>query len=134
MGNKRKPARIADNKTPTPTPPVDLPEVAKAEWKRITKTLNDKGILKPELFFSIRQYCTAYARLVKCELYFKTNSLIKYTHGGEHPDAHWKIEQSARKEVQTWLKSFGLTVESNNKLKSSEEVVELDDDLKELME
>ena len=83
-----------------PTCPEHLSAAAKAEWKRLAKTLNQVGLLTQADRTVMAGYCQCYGRWVEAELKLAETPLILRTPAGYIQQSPWLSISNKQRWVQ----------------------------------
>jgi len=118
---QRKPKGEPQSSTGTPSCPRHLDRLAKNEWKRICKELDQLKVLTPAERASIEQYCVAYSEWRQALSAVQKEGRYYSTEKGliEHPAA--KALRSLAGICHRYLCEFGLTPSSRSRLHVTEQ-------------
>jgi P27 family predicted phage terminase small subunit len=109
--------------TAIPTCPQNLDGGAKYEWRRITKELNELGIISRIDRAELAAYCSAYSRWMQAEAELKrlkklstkqSDVLYKTTNGNLIINPLLSVLRSERDACHRYLVEFGMTPSSRN--------------------
>ncbi len=104
-------------KTKAPRCPTWLEEEAKKEWKRLSKQMEQLGILTEIDMAAFSGYCQAYARWKEAEEFITKHGTIVKT-----PSGYWQqvpqvsIAQTYLKIMNKFCEQFGLTPSSRSRI------------------
>lgn len=100
-----------------PTCPEHLSAAAKAEWKRLAKTLNQVGLLTQADRTVMAGYCQCYGRWVEAELKLAETPLILRTPAGYIQQSPWLSISNKQLELMAkYMTELGLTPASRSRL------------------
>ena len=131
QGNPGK--RPLNDREPQPEPkipraPEHLSDEAKREWRRMSKTLFDLGLMTEIDRAALAAYCVAWGRWVEAE-----NNLKKYGTVMLSPDKGWPVQSPylsianrAMEQLQKFMTEFGMTPSSRTRVKRAEPGEEAD--------
>lgn len=100
-----------------PNCPDWLDDIAKAEWERVAKQLEDLGILTKVDMAAFAGYCVAYARWKEAEEFITKHGTIVKT-----PSGYWQqvpqvsIAQTYLKVMLKFCEQFGLTPSARSRI------------------
>ena len=117
-----QPCRMNDNEpqpiASIPRAPSHLSKDAKTEWKRMSKTLYNLGLLTEIDRAALAAYCQAYGRWVESE-----KNVQKYGTVMISPDKGWPVQSpylsianKALEQMHKYLVEFGMTPSSRSKI------------------
>lgn len=115
-------------KKKAPRCPAWLEEEAKKEWKRMSKQLEDLGILTEVDMAAFAGYCQAYSRWKDAEEFITKHGTIVKT-----PSGYWQqvpqvsIAQTYLKIMHKFCEQFGLTPSSRSRIVSEVDAADEDD-------
>ena len=121
-GNPGK-RRINDRE---PSPPAGIPEApgwfddeARAEWFRISKILDDMGVLSLADHAALETYCTIYSRWVKAEAQVrKYGTIVKSPDKGfPMTSPYLTVANQALEALRKLAVEFGLTPSSRSRIR-----------------
>jgi P27 family predicted phage terminase small subunit len=93
-----------------PLMPKHLTTEVRQEWRRVTKSLSDMGILSRHDGPAIEMYCDAYSTMVKAQEGIKASGLlIKGGNGAPKANPLIAIANEAQRNALKILVEFGLT-------------------------
>ena len=121
-------------KKKAPRCPSWLEEEAKKEWKRMSKQLEDLGILTEIDMAAFAGYCQAYARWKEAEEFITQHGTIVKT-----PSGYWQqvpqvsIAQTYLKIMNSFAEQFGLTPSSRSRIVADTVGASGDDDMEALL-
>ena len=103
----------------TPPAPKHLSDEARREWRRMAPHLHRLGLLTKVDMPALEGYCAAYARWVEAERKIdETGGEIIETKNGNMIQNPWlAVANRAMKEMQDWLREFGMTPSSRSKVR-----------------
>ena len=108
-----KPARL-------PSPPVELSDAAKAEWKRTGKQLLAVGLLTNLDVPLFASYCEAYARWLEATATLaKTPMLIKGQRGELIANPLLRVARDLQASFSRTLLEFGMSPSSRSRIKTT---------------
>ncbi len=114
---QRKKGRPASSRKGQLLPPSELSEVAKAEWKRVSKLLKEAGLIESIDKSLLAVYCIAYERWMDACDKLKTTSMIaKAPSGYPMINPYWTIQKQAADQMIRLASEFGLTPASRSRL------------------
>ena len=101
-----------------PRCPEQLDDMAKKEWKRITRELHKIQLIGRIDMAAIAAYCCAYSRWIKCEeITKKGGMLVKDDKGRWHISPVLRIAEKALDQMKAFLVEFGMTPSSRARIK-----------------
>ena len=109
--NYRAPIRL-------PSPPAELSDGAKREWRRTGRKLLDAGVLTEIDSAAFAAYCASYARWLEIQAQIKKSSLL-YTSkrdGQLHSNPLLRLSRAAQEEFTRALVEFGMSPSSRTRL------------------
>lgn len=119
-GNPGKRALNHDEPVPPPglpSCPSHLSGPAKAEWKRLAKTLFDMGVLTQVDRSVLAAYCQAYGRWVEAELKLKETPPLLKTPAGYVQVSPWMSVANKQLELMAkFMSELGLTPSSRTRI------------------
>lgn len=135
QGRRPKPTAIKDlagnpgkrplnNQEPKPgkltrTPPVPghIRGVARQEWRRMAKTLNQLGLLTEIDLPALEMYCQMYGRWVEAEERVRDMGMIVKTNNGNPiQNPYLAVANRAAKDMKSMLVEFGMTPSSRSRV------------------
>lgn len=134
-GNPGKRARNAREAQPAvpaklPTAPRWMSEEAKGLWKRIARQLFECGLLTAVDQTALAALCEAYGTFMEARGVVAEEGMIAYSEKGapyQHPAVG--VMNSARKELLTWMREFGMTPSARSRIRVDQEEVDGMEDL-----
>ncbi len=119
------PSKLKLDNIQTPEPeskiprcPEQLDDLAKKEWKRITRELHKIQLLGRIDMAALAAYCCAYSRWIKCEeITKKGGMLMKDDKGMLHVSPVLRIAEKALDQMKMFLVEFGMTPSSRARIK-----------------
>lgn len=100
-----------------PSCPAHLSPTARAEWKRLAKTLNQIGLLSAIDRAALAGYCQAYGRWVEAEKQLAaTPTLLKTPSGYVQPSPWLAIANKNAELMQKWMAELGMTPSSRSRV------------------
>ena len=100
-----------------PTCPAHLSPTAKAEWKRLARTLNKIGVLTQVDRAALAAYCQAYGRWVEAEKKLKETPVLLKTPAGYVQQSPWLTVSNKQMELMAkYMAELGLTPSSRTRL------------------
>ena len=117
-GKRPLPQHEPKAKRGIPTMPKHLNEVARKEWKSITKKLDEIGVLTTIDGTALAAYCDAYCDWVAARELLKDKSLIVKAAKSGYPIPHpaLGIKNTALKIMHKFLIEFGMTPAARSKV------------------
>lgn len=118
-GKRALPAHEAKAKRPErlPSPPPELSESAKREWRRTGRKLLAVGLLADVDEAAFGAYCASYARWLEANaLLAKTAMLIKDQYGQLRPNPLLRIVREAQEQFTRALTEFGMSPSSRTRV------------------
>ena len=115
----RRPFNRNEPKPPTamPTCPSHLSPTAKAEWKRLARTLNETGLLTGIDRTALATYCQAYGRWVEAERKLSETPPLLKTPAGYVQASPWIAIANKQIELMTRLMAeLGLSPAARSRL------------------
>ena len=100
-----------------PTPPRELPERARKEWRRLAKTLHAAGLITELDRLAFAALVQSYTRWIEAqEGLAKTGMLIRGKDGIPHLNPLLRVSRDAQAEYTRMLTEFGLTPSSRSRM------------------
>ena len=115
----KRPIRGAEPKPPgtLPTCPAHLSATAKAEWKRLAKSLHRIGLLTQVDRAVLAAYCQAYGRWVEAERKLAETPVLLKTPAGYVQQSPWLTVSNKQLELMAkFMAEIGLTPSSRSRL------------------
>ncbi|NCD03968.1 MAG: phage terminase small subunit P27 family [Clostridia bacterium] len=117
-----------------PKCPTWLEPEAKKEWKRMSKTLEELGVLTEIDASAFSGYCQAYARWKEAEEFLsKHGTIFKTPSGYIQQVPQVSIAQTYLKIMKDFCTEFGLTPSARSRIKAGTAKGETDDPMEELL-
>ena len=120
LGNPgKRPINGSEPKPPgsRPSCPSHLSATAKAEWKRLARTLNDMGVLTQVDRAALAAYCQAYGRWVEAERQLAETPTLLRTPAGYVQQSPWLTIANKQLELMArYMAELGLTPSSRSRL------------------
>lgn len=117
-----------------PSCPKWLDPEAKKEWKRLSKKMEQVGILTEIDMAAFAGYCQAYARWKAAEEFIsKHGSIVKTPSGYWQQVPQVSIAQQYMKAMQKFAEQFGLTPASRSRIVADNTKTEYMDDMDRLL-
>ncbi len=118
------PGKRALNKS-EPRPAATLPRCpshlsgeAKAEWRRVARTLHESGLLTQVDRAALAIYCQAWARWVKAEGQIQRHGeVVKSAAGNVMQNPYLSIANRAMKQMQLMARELGMTPSARSQIK-----------------
>lgn len=102
-----------------PTCPAHLSPSAKAEWKRLARTLHELGVISALDRAALAAYCQAYGRWVEAERKLKeTPSLLRTPAGYVQPSLWLGIANKNLEMMHKFMSELGLSPVSRTRVKA----------------
>lgn len=111
-----------------------LEDEAKAEWTRLSKILEDMGVLTEVDITAFAGYCQSYARWKEAEIYLSKNGSVFETPNGylqQVPQV--SIAQTNLKIMLKFCEQFGLTPSARSRIVANKSVEETTDEMEKLL-
>ena len=100
-----------------PTCPAHLSPTAKAEWKRLARSLNGVGLLTQADRAALAAYCQAYGRWVEAERQLAETPTLLRTPSGYVQQSPWLTVANKQLELMArFMAELGLTPSSRSRL------------------
>jgi P27 family predicted phage terminase small subunit len=115
----RRPIRGGEPQPPRSQPscPAHLSATAKAEWKRLARSLNQIGLLTQVDRAALAAYCQAYGRWVEAERKLQETPVLLKTPAGYVQPSPWLAIASKQLELMAkFMAELGLTPSSRSRL------------------
>lgn len=110
-----------------PSPPDELSDAAKKEWRRTGKMLFDAGLVTDVDVAQLAIYCAAYAQWLQAtETLAKTPMLVKTKNGDLKANPLLKIAREAAFQTSRALVEFGMSPSSRSRVKGDPKEEEAD--------
>ena len=101
-----------------PRCPSHLQGEARAEWKRVAKTLHQSGLLTQVDRAALAIYCQAWARWIKAEAQVaRHGEVVKSAAGNVMQNPYLSIANRAMKQVQSMARELGMTPSARSQIK-----------------
>lgn len=121
-------------KKKAPKCPSWLEPVAKKEWKRMSKTLEQIGVLTQVDGAAFAGYCQAYARWREAEEFLtKHGTIFKTPSGYIQQVPQVSIAQTYLKIMKDFCSEFGLTPSARTRIKTGTETGKTDDPMEDIL-
>jgi len=136
QGTKPHPSTVqatSEVKSARPKMPKTLTPAARREWRRILPILEERGTLSRADSTCLSLYCETYARWLQAQEELSTHGLVVVTtvldkHGAaiesRKANPALKISESAERSLRAFLREFGCTPQSREKIKPTKKVEE----------
>ena len=106
-----------------PKAPTHLDRTAKLEWNRITKQLDQMGVLSIADRSALAQYCVYWSRWIDAETHLKKEGLTVMSPNNYPQQSPWlQISNKSMEGMLKILVEFGLTPSSRSKVTKIAEV------------
>jgi P27 family predicted phage terminase small subunit len=124
---------VSEVKSARPKMPKTLTPAAKKEWRRIVPILEERGTLSRADSTCLSLYAETYARWLQAQEELATHGLVVVTtvldkHGAaiesRKANPALKISESAERSLRAFLREFGCTPQSREKIKPTRKVEE----------
>ena len=117
-----------------PTCPAWLEPEAKKEWRRMSKQLEQLGLLTELDRAAFAAYCQAYARWKEAEEFItKHGSMIRTPNGYLQQVPQVSIAQTNQKLMLKYCAEFGLTPSSRSRIVTSDGKSDTEDEMEQLL-
>ena len=117
-----------------PTCPAWLEPEAKKEWRRMSKQLEQLGLLTELDRAAFAAYCQAYARWKEAEEFItKHGSMIRTPNGYLQQVPQVSIAQTIQKLMLKYCAEFGLTPSSRSRIIASDGKSDTEDEMEQLL-
>lgn len=101
-----------------PRCPSHLQGEARAEWKRVAKTLHQSGLLTQVDRAALAIYCQAWARWVKAEAQVaRHGEVVKSAAGNVMQNPYLSIANRAMKQMREMARELGMTPSARSQIK-----------------
>lgn len=111
-----------------------LEDEAKAEWERMSKALEDMGMLTSMDMVAFAGYCQAYARWKEAEEFLTQHgSIVRTPNGYLQQVPQVSIAQTNLKIVLKFCEQFGLTPSSRSRIVADKSTDETTDEMEKLL-
>lgn len=101
-----------------PRCPSHLQGEARAEWKRVAKTLHQSGLLTQVDRTALAIYCQAWARWVKAEAQVaRHGEVVKSAAGNVMQNPYLSIANRAMKQMREMARELGMTPSARSQIK-----------------
>lgn len=117
--------------------PTYLDDLAKKEWKRILKVMENENIeFNAKDIKALERYCLCCSDILKFDELLKESGYLIFSSSGypqQHP--YCQLKKNAEQEMRNWMKELGLTPASrarmnkNKNVSSTEEYSEEDKEM-----
>ena len=117
-GKRRLPTDEPQPPLEIPHPPDHLDEVARKEWTRITRLLNDLGMIAQLDMAGIAAYCVSFSRWADAERRVAKHGIIVISPDKKFPmkSPYLCVAESAMEAMRKMLSEFGLSPTSRARL------------------
>lgn len=128
--NKNEPKPLSK----APNCPKWLENDAKKEWRRLSKQMEQLGILTEVDMAAFAGYCQSYARWKAAEEFISKNGAIVRT-----PSGYWQqvpqvsMAQQYLKQMNKFCEQFGLTPASRSRIVADNTKIVTDDEMEQLL-
>ncbi|MBV1819989.1 phage terminase small subunit P27 family [Clostridium cochlearium] len=132
----KRPLNIDEPKPKKKAPrcPSWLEPVAKKEWRRMSKTLEQIGVLTQVDGAAFAGYCQAYARWREAEEFLtKHGTIFKTPSGYIQQVPQVSIAQTYLKIMKDFCLEFGLTPSARTRIKADIEIGKSDDQMEDIL-
>ncbi|OLR55055.1 terminase [Hornefia porci] len=126
--NEPKPKKNA------PRCPAWLEDEAKKEWKRMSKVLEQMGLLTDMDMAAFAGYCQAYARWKEAEEFLTQHgSIVRTPNGYLQQVPQVTIAQTNRRDMLRFCEQFGLTPSARSRIVGDGAATDTEDDMEMLL-